>query len=148
VVGGRGAIPKFAIWESTVCVLKPQGILVALQLVVADDDPLYKDLASSLGISATEAHAGLRRAAQSGLVSTSGKRPVRRASNPWYSHAFATASWVPVGDASEDKICHTEGATHPRVSLRSDTSCSGYTAFFGESSHESDPLAKNWANHC
>jgi len=49
--------------------LKPQDILVVLRLVgAAPDDRAYPRLAHALGISASEAHAAVRRAVKSGLV--------------------------------------------------------------------------------
>ncbi len=59
--------------------LKPQDVLVAVALLdAAPDDRRYARLAERLGISASEAHAALDRAALSGLVDRT-TRTVRRA---------------------------------------------------------------------
>ena len=60
----RFAIPEYQKW-----VLKPQDILVSLRLLdAAPEDRAFPKLAQDLGISASEAHAAVKRAVQSGLV--------------------------------------------------------------------------------
>jgi len=61
-------------------VLKPQDILVTLHLAepLDEDERTFPRLAAALGISASEAHAAVRRAALSGLVDLE-TRTVRKA---------------------------------------------------------------------
>jgi hypothetical protein len=65
--------------------LKPQDILVTLKLVLMPD-PAYTVLAASLGMSASEVHASVRRASLCGLVSSSGRRPIHRALEEFLVH--------------------------------------------------------------
>lgn len=60
-------------------VLKPQDVLVLLKLVVSDDEWTYPSLAYALGMSASEVHAAIIRAGESGLLNPSTKRPNRQA---------------------------------------------------------------------
>jgi DNA-binding Lrp family transcriptional regulator len=48
--------------------LKPQDIVVALKLCVHENQDTYASLGKSLGISASEAHAAVRRLAEAGLA--------------------------------------------------------------------------------
>jgi len=60
-------------------VLKPQDIVVVLHLVdAAAEDRAFPKLASALGISASETHAAVKRAATSGLIDPA-DRSVRKA---------------------------------------------------------------------
>lgn len=59
--------------------LKPQDVLVLLKLAVLDTDWTYADLAGSLGVSASETHAAVRRATSAGLYSELSGRPIRSA---------------------------------------------------------------------
>ena len=56
---------------------KPQDIVVALKLCVADNDGTYASLGSELGMSASEAHACVRRLSEARLVEPESRR-VRR----------------------------------------------------------------------
>lgn len=59
--------------------LKPQDILVLLRLLSADADRTYPHLAHALGMSASEVHASVQRAAKAGLVRLDDREPNRQA---------------------------------------------------------------------
>jgi DNA-binding Lrp family transcriptional regulator len=62
-------LARFAIREYDKCVLKAQDVLVSLCLIDAPPgDRAFPKLAQHLGISASEAHAAVKRAVRSGLV--------------------------------------------------------------------------------
>ena len=62
-------LARFAIREYKKTLLKPQDILVCLKLVdAAPEGRTFPVLAGALGMSASEAHAALKRAVKSGLV--------------------------------------------------------------------------------
>jgi hypothetical protein len=56
--------------------MKPQDLVVALKLASTDEAPTYPQLAAALGISASEAHAAVKRATHAGLLDAA--RRVRR----------------------------------------------------------------------
>jgi len=59
--------------------LKPQDILICLKLAVWPDENWHFDtLAISLGVSASEAHAGVGRLKSARLLESTGRRPLRR----------------------------------------------------------------------
>lgn len=60
-------------------VLKPQDVVVLLKLAILREHWSYPSLGLALGMSASEVHAAVRRAAHSGLMDESTKRPHRRA---------------------------------------------------------------------
>jgi len=59
--------------------LKPQDVVVLLRLLSSDGDRTYPRLAHDLGMSASEVHASVRRAASSGLVRLDDREPNRQA---------------------------------------------------------------------
>ena len=59
--------------------LKPQDIVVLLKLTVPGTELSYLALARSLGISASEIHAAVRRASKAGLLNIATLRPKREA---------------------------------------------------------------------
>jgi hypothetical protein len=60
-------------------VLKPQDVLVLLKLAVSRGEWSYSSMAYALGMSASEIHAALIRATESGLLNGTTKRPNRQA---------------------------------------------------------------------
>jgi hypothetical protein len=60
-------------------VLKPQDAVVLLKLAVAGSEWTYPSLAESLGMSASEVHAAVRRAARAGLYDEQRRSPNRKA---------------------------------------------------------------------
>jgi hypothetical protein len=60
-------------------VLKPQDIVVLLKLSVGPRDWSYAALAGALGMSSSEVHAAIRRAAESGLFNPVTRAPIRSA---------------------------------------------------------------------
>ena len=70
-------------------VLKPQDVVVLLKLVAwRRESWSYQELAESLGMSASEVHAGLNRAFAAGLVDVDRKRPVRAALSEFLLHGL------------------------------------------------------------
>ncbi len=59
--------------------LKPQDVVVILKLLSFVGVATYPQLAHALGMSASEAHASVKRAAKSGLVNLESRRPNRKA---------------------------------------------------------------------
>ena len=59
--------------------LKPQDVLVLLKLAVVGAEWSYPSLAHAVGMSASEVHSAIRRAADSGLMNLSTKRPNKQA---------------------------------------------------------------------
>lgn len=59
--------------------LKPQDVVVLLKLVGSGGEWSYPSLAHALGMSASEVHAAMIRAAESGLLNAVTKRPNRQA---------------------------------------------------------------------
>ena len=59
--------------------LKPQDVVVLLRLLSEDGDRTYPHLAHALGMSASEVHASVQRAASSGLVRLDDREPNRQA---------------------------------------------------------------------
>jgi hypothetical protein len=58
-----------------VILLKPQDVVVLLKLGVAPDSPTFATLAAQLGISASEVHAAMNRAASATLLDLGQRRP-------------------------------------------------------------------------
>lgn len=70
-------------------VLKPQDVVVLLKLVAwGREEWSYQELAESLGMSASEVHAGLNRAFAAGLVDVDRRRPVRAALEEFLLHGL------------------------------------------------------------
>lgn len=59
-------------------VLRPQDLLVCVRLAIAAEQPSYQELASALGMSASEVHAAVRRSIEAGLLGAD-RRVLRRA---------------------------------------------------------------------
>lgn len=70
------SLSLFANREYRTGVLKPQDLFVVLRLALVDDDdrPSFAALAVELGMSPSEVHAAVKRAAQSGLVERESRR--------------------------------------------------------------------------
>lgn len=67
--------------------LKPQDILVLLKLMTVGSEPwTYASLAESLGMSASEVHAAVKRATKAGLYTSSTKRPATGRLVPFLVH--------------------------------------------------------------
>jgi DNA-binding Lrp family transcriptional regulator len=60
-------------------VLKPQDVVVVLKLLSSDGDRTYPRLALALGMSASEVHASVKRAAKAGLIQLEAREPNRGA---------------------------------------------------------------------
>ncbi|HEY2511914.1 MAG TPA: winged helix-turn-helix domain-containing protein [Polyangiaceae bacterium] len=59
--------------------LKPQDVVVLLRLLSSEGDRTYPRLALALGMSSSEVHASVRRAAKAGLVRLDDREPNRQA---------------------------------------------------------------------
>jgi DNA-binding Lrp family transcriptional regulator len=70
----------FAIREYRICVLKPQDLLVVIRLALAVDQrkPTFQALSVELGMSASEVHASVERAAESGFLDRSSRKVNRK----------------------------------------------------------------------
>ena len=68
--------------------LRPQDVLVVLKLTVEDDRPAYAQLAAELGLSSSQAHQSVRRAAESGLLVPGALRVNRRALEEFLIHGL------------------------------------------------------------
>ena len=75
----RGNLARFAIREYSTSMLKPQDVLVLLKLAVTPGEWSYPEIAAALGMSASEVHAAVKRAGESGLLSPASRRPNRKA---------------------------------------------------------------------
>lgn len=60
-------------------VMKPQDIVVLLELSVAEGELTYTRLAQAVGMSVSEVHSVIRRSAKAGLLNPETRRPIRRA---------------------------------------------------------------------
>ena len=68
--------------------LKPQDVVVLLKLVAQGQLSSYSALASQLSMSASEVHAGMRRATESGLLDPVSKMPIRAALQEFLLHGL------------------------------------------------------------
>lgn len=71
--------------------LLPLDVLVAVKLAVCDEEPTYADLAHSLDISASQAHAAVQRCRKSGIVHHDELRPMMRALGEYLIHGVKYA---------------------------------------------------------
>jgi len=79
---------RFAIPEYSIVMLKSQDLLVILKLAEESEQrPTFPYLANSLGISASEAHAAVKRAARSGLVDEATRTVKKAALLEFIEHA-------------------------------------------------------------
>jgi len=69
-------------------VLKPQDVVVLLKLVVTWEGWTYPSLAESLGMSASEVHAAVARAKQSGLYDEHRRMPNNKALAEFIVHGL------------------------------------------------------------
>jgi DNA-binding Lrp family transcriptional regulator len=70
---------------------KPQDVLVALKLTLGGGPPKYAELGQALGISASEAHAAVRRLLQAGLIDPETKRVRTEALREFLEHGVPYA---------------------------------------------------------
>ena len=68
--------------------LKPQDVVVLLKLISQGQPSSYSALASQLSMSASEVHAGMRRATESGLLDPVSKMPIRAALQEFLLHGL------------------------------------------------------------
>jgi len=70
---------------------KPQDIVIALKLALGGKAQTYADLGASLGLSASEAHAGVRRLIEARLLDPESKRVLKRALRNFLVHGVPHA---------------------------------------------------------
>ena len=68
--------------------MKPQDVLIVLKLLASGWPGSYAALGQKIGLSASEAHAALRRAQQSGLVHPNSNRPNKSALAEFLLHGL------------------------------------------------------------
>jgi hypothetical protein len=105
--------------------LKPQDVVALVYLALHEESWTYPSLAVALGLSASEAHAALKRAQQSGLFSAQTRRPLKHELLEFLVHGFRYVYPVEKGGLTRgfatahgatplrEKIVLSEGAVIP-----------------------------------